>query len=406
MTVDDRSGSTGASGREGLPTVRGRATAAERTHELDGLRGIAIALVVTLHSVAEFAVRAFSRVGLQFVGDAVFVTTYSGLELFFVLSGVLMLRPYLSEGRSFDGPRYAKRRVNRIWPPYLAALLFGGVVVWVAQSHATWYSRQLLPPFSFPKWLAQVGVVNLGWTSFNGAWWSLTLEVAFYVVVPVVALAGSLRRSHRGLVASIALVGAIIAVSYLWAPTPSRISPMGLVELGFQFLPCFALGALLARYDPSVAVGRALVAAGVVLVVIAIAYPSLNVHAAFALFWTGVVVLATRGRSRIRTWLAEPHLVWLGERSYSLFLLHFSVFYLVDYALSLHFPTRTAVSDILSRAVGLPLALLAAMVLFWVVERRLARGLVTAKAFWPWEVSPRQTGFHARRRSDSGSGGR
>lgn len=378
---------------------------AERTHELDGLRGIAIALVVSLHSVAEFAVRAFSRLGLPFVGDAVSVTTYSGLELFFVLSGVLMLRPYLSQARSFDGLRYAKRRVNRIWPPYLAALLFGGVVIWVAQSHVTWYSRQLLPPFSFPKWLAQVGVVNLGWTSFNGAWWSLTLEVAFYLVVPAVALVGGLRRSRRGPAAAIAVVGAITAVSYLRASTPPRISPMGLVELAFQFLPCFLLGGLLGRYDLSTKAARILVATGVILVAIAIAYPSLNVHAAFAVFWAGVVVLVTRGTSRIRNWLAEPHLVWLGERSYSLFLLHFSVFYLVDYALSLYLSSRTAVYDLLSRAIGVPLALLAAMTLFWFVERRLARGLVTAKAFWPWEVSALDTGFHARGLPRSGRGG-
>lgn len=245
----------------------------------------------------------------------------------------------------------------------------------------------------------------MGWAAFNGAWWGLTLEVAFYLVVPVIALAAGLRRSRRGPAVPMALLLVITAVSYLWAPTTSRISPTGMLELALLFLPCFLFGALLGRFDLSIKAARSLVVGGVVLVAIAIAYPSLNVHAAFALFWAGVVVLATRGTSRIRNWLAEPHLVWLGERSYSLFLLHFSVFYLVDYALSLYFPARTAVSNIMSRAVGIPLALLAAMVLFWVLERRLARGLVTAQAFWPWEVSPRQTGFHPRHRSDCGTGG-
>jgi len=33
--------------------------------------------------------------------------------------------------------------------------------------------------------------------------------------------------------------------------------------------------------------------------------------------------------------------------------------------------------------VGLPLSLVAAMVLFWTVERHFARGLTTANQFWP-----------------------
>ena len=79
-------------------------------------------------------------------------------------------------------------------------------------------------------------------------------------------------------------------------------------------------------------------------------------------------------------------MIWLGERSYSLFLIHFSVFYLVD-NLSAHLSTHRGMAyGLLSRGIGVPLAFLAAMTLFYFVERRQARGLVTANMFWPWQV--------------------
>jgi peptidoglycan/LPS O-acetylase OafA/YrhL len=364
------------------------ATKAGRRHQLDGLRGVAIILVVALHSVAEFGQRVFNRAHLQYVGDGFVATLYSGLELFFVLSGVVILAPYLRGTKVFRARSYLTRRARRLWPPYLVALLFGGIVIFTARAHLTWYSAQQLPRFSVGRWAAQLAIVNFGWTAFNGAWWSLTLEVVFYVLVPVLLIVLARTWTPRGSKALLAAVAVAAAASLFFAVTPARIDPGGLVQLGFAFLPCFALGMAVARFDPSARTGAILVAIGVAGVLIALADKSLNVHAPFGLLWAGVVVVATNGSSPLRAWLAGRHLVWLGERSYSLFLVHFSVFYLIDYLLSLREPGRTALFDLLSRAIGLPLALLAAMTLFWVVERRQARGLVTADAFWPWQIRP------------------
>jgi peptidoglycan/LPS O-acetylase OafA/YrhL len=46
-------------------------------------------------------------------------------------------------------------------------------------------------------------------------------------------------------------------------------------------------------------------------------------------------------------------------------------------------PNKSSAYFLVTRLAGLPAALLVAMVLFTVVERRFARGLVTADAFWP-----------------------
>jgi peptidoglycan/LPS O-acetylase OafA/YrhL len=352
---------------------------ASRTHELDGLRGVAIALVITLHTVVEFVQRISNRLGLRYVGDAVLEVTWSGLELFFVLSGTLLLTPYIQSRRPLRTPSYFARRVQRLWPPYLIALIFGGLVVMIARAHLTWYSGEVIPHFSIGGWAAQLGIVNFGWTTYNGAWWSLTMEVCFYLIIPLLVIALALTRSPRGAHTFVAFVVLATLASFVLARNPPRLD-------AFEYLPSFLFGMLIARFDMPIWLGRALIGVGAVMALLAIANPDVNYHAAFGAIWAGVIIIATRGASRLRVWLSESHLVWLGERSYSLYLVHFSVFYLVDYIISLVIPGRTAVFDVVSRVVGVPLALLAAICLFRFVERRAARGLATSDAFWPWNV--------------------
>jgi peptidoglycan/LPS O-acetylase OafA/YrhL len=367
-----------------LATAEARGT--RRRHQLDGLRGVAVLFVIAVHSVTEFAQRVLYRAHLRYLGDGLVATLSSALELFFVLSGVLILGPLLRGRRTFDRRAYYRRRALRVWPPYLGALLFGGIVILIARSDLTWYSIQEIPSFSIERWAAQLGVVNFGWTAYNGAWWSLTLEVVFYLLVPIILVLMAHTWSSWGMGALLGVSIGILISSFFLAVFPARIDPAGVVQLGFSYVPCFLLGILIARFDPPARTGIILVVVGTVGILVAVGDSSLNRRVPFGIFWAGVVVIATKGFLPLYKVLASRYLVWVGERSYSLFLVHFSVFYLVDYCVSLVEPGRTVVFDIATRAIGLPLAFLVGMTLFWTVERRQARGLVTADSFWPWEI--------------------
>lgn len=352
-----------------------------RLHELDGLRAVAVLLVVFTHSFAGPTSDLLVRLGLPRLGQAVPYVSTSGVDLFFVLSGVVLLRPYLRRQRPFVIRTYLWRRVQRLWPPYAAALLFAGVVILATHLHPTWYSRSVLPKISVLGWVRQVGIVNLGWTTYNGAWWSLSLEVIFYLLAPL-AVVGLLlfgRRRYLSFAAvPAAVVLSLIDVNLNW-------HSVGDVPYLFgTYLPCFALGCLLARVDLNRRAGMALVAFGCLYSILGFEFPSLNGHIGLAALYGGLITLAL-SRRRLSDLLARPRCVWLGERSYSLFLVHFSVFYLTDYLASLVLQHRSNIYVVVSRGLGLPLALLGAMVLFSMVERRFARGLVTANSFWPWQ---------------------
>ena len=186
-------------------------TARDHLPALDGVRGVAILAVVAFHvavvltSGASWAYRdappAFAWPA--FAGSL-------GVDLFFVLSGFLVLRSWRSIRKRYadDGVRsiveFARRRGRRILPPYWVALAI--LVVWRA-----------------PQWIETAhGWRNLGLfvslnqfldtdlpRQLNTVTWSLTTETHFYVLLPFLA-AMWIRFGWRSALA------VIVAVSVAW----------------------------------------------------------------------------------------------------------------------------------------------------------------------------------------------
>lgn len=75
-------------------------------------------------------------------------------------------------------------------------------------------------------------------------------------------------------------------------------------------------------------------------------------------------------------------MIWIGERSYSIFLIHMTVFMLINYIFSFINFKRYLYYYLTVKSIGLLGAFLASMTLFYFVERRFARGLVTGNQFW------------------------
>ncbi len=356
-----------------------RAPGRPRLHQLDGLRAVAALLVIVHHSASSSVREALALHGHPVLGLLFAATTQSGVELFFVLSGVVLLRPYVRGERALDVRSYFRRRVERIAPPYLGAWVFAGAAAAIWTATPSWFSAHL-HPFTLRTWLAQAFIVRFQDVLFNDAWWSLAVEVLFYVFVPlVVVLWASRRLVSRAGYAALAL--AVAASTLVAAAVRVDHPPLAMLYSLGVYASCFCGGVLIARFDLSPRAAAGLCAAGAVWILTAAQLPWLNIHVGYGLLYTGVVqrLIASARPGAI----ASPFAVWLGERSYSLFLVHVTVFQLVDHAAAHLIARRSAMWLLVTRVVELPAALLAAMLLFWLVERRFARGLVTADAFWP-----------------------
>ncbi|HEY1830595.1 MAG TPA: acyltransferase [Acidimicrobiales bacterium] len=301
----------------------------ERRPDIQGLRAVAVVLVIADHA------------GVPGFGGG-----FIGVDVFFVISGYVITQLLLREAA--NGARrglvdFYSRRIRRIVPAATATLVFTMLV-----------AELLLGPRMNPllagdvRWAslfaANFRLISTGSNYFVPGihpslvthFWSLAVEEQFYIVWPVVVFSIARfvdpRYLHRALAVTLT---AGVAVSAWWSIHLSAINPVAAYYSPFTRFWELGLGCLLAvvasnRPIRSVWVERLAAGLGVALLVVALTtlnsasvYPGwrawLPCLATAALLWAGV----GRGRT-VASWLLSTRpLGYLGDLSYSLYLFHF-----------------------------------------------------------------------------------
>lgn len=174
---------------------------------LDGLRALAALMIVVSHTWL-YAAPDGRPVPVGRVGGLLLRQMPLGVTLFFALSGYLLYRPWAAavlDGRARPNvARYARHRVARIVPAYLVVLVLVGVVLDVASlrtasgrlatgslvGHPVTFTLDLLGVQGYWPRTLLTGI---------GPAWSLTTEVAFYLLLPFLGLlALACARGRRG----------------------------------------------------------------------------------------------------------------------------------------------------------------------------------------------------------------
>lgn len=160
-----------------------------RDPRLDGLRGLAIALVMLYHATHY----GLARTPLEKALGVVPSIGWSGVDLFFVLSGFLITGILL---RARSSPRYYgsfyARRILRIFPLYYAVLVFFLVLVpriaLFASANDFWYPGAAREGIWYWLYLTNLQIARLGvWQHQTlDITWSLAIEEHFYLVWPLV----------------------------------------------------------------------------------------------------------------------------------------------------------------------------------------------------------------------------
>ena len=358
-------GAAGAGGPSGADTTTwgGPRGAEARDPRLDGLRGLAILLVMLYHSTQY----AFAHGPIAEALVLVPSVGWSGVDLFFVLSGFLITgillrsRPSSSYYRTF----YA-RRTLRIFPLYYAVLVFFLIVVPRIElfSQVDYFWQEGSDRNGLWFWL-YLSNLRVAWT---GAWqhfalditWSLAIEEQFYLIWPLVVRSCSDRTLLRvcagtaivALGLRIALVAAGAAPFVAYVLTPCRLDTLatgaalailvqhrGLAALApaaRRVLPAalalFAACYVVARTGEGAAPDPGADAAAVAATEHALRFTThpLIQTAGYTLLCAAygallVVVLAAPARS---WWARVFEVAWLrrfGHYSYALYLFHFFV---------------------------------------------------------------------------------
>lgn len=346
---------------------------------LTGLRAVAATWVVLYH-VAWLSSAYLDQAGFL---RPILASGWTGVELFFVLSGFVIARSYLEEmGASWStgaAARFLYNRLARVWPAYAVVTLVA--FVWLLLiGHLGWavdvVARHPEPTLGeLAQQLAMVQMWDAGslkGQSFNLPGWSVSAEWLAYLAFPVLALVlRPMRRLPAVLLLGLACVSMLPLFLTAYVHGTSDVATNWVLRIACCFvagvLACLAVrhlerGARAEQWGLVLAVSalvgvvaicfwaqwRSTIQPGVYSGVATILYPLL----------VSGLALTRRGPSRV---LANETLTYGGRLSYCLYLVHFLV---MDVVVTWYWQDEARRGDVPpALALGIPLIVLASFAL-------------------------------------------
>jgi peptidoglycan/LPS O-acetylase OafA/YrhL len=318
-----------------------------RLHSIDALRGAAAAIVVLYHlwnryypgmSTQGHVFKWPARVTWDYIATFPIQYGYLGVTLFFVLSGFCIhypqARSHIRSGEdNLELSQFARRRALRLYPAYLASILFSALAVGLFPTLLAWSEGRGVDPMATfalghaaanALFLQQFFPASLG---FNGVYWTLLFEVQFYAFYPLLLWAA--RRFGFGKVLVVLLVVEAVASTH-----PLKIPCFFLTRyfewyLGMFAAEEFAAARLTLRARPMFIAGTC---GGLLAIFHPVLWPFRDLLFSVAFYGILVYALRTdglRGPTGLASVLNSKTLVRVGAYSYSLYLIHVPVIDLV-----------------------------------------------------------------------------
>lgn len=337
-----------------------------RLDSLDGLRGLAALGVLVLH-VWMFSYGDDGKPPKGFL-DFTLGELRLGVQLFFVLSGFLIFRPFAAAvlDGARQGPnlkRYMIRRAARILPGYWLAL-GASFLLLKHLDHPMQVDPAELPVFLVFAQNHFLETIK----HLDPPMWTLAIEVSFYAALPVFGLLALKLVRGRGALAALTLlvvaggaVSTILAYTHHWPETLSTSLLPHLVEFGAGMTVAVLLHgrAMLTRRQAG-----ALAVMGIALVVANSWWHATGQSTKEVRSWVGdgpgvaglalilAVLVAGPWPARL---LSRGPAKWLGSISYGVYLIHFPV--IVFLRMTERWPEDSLTQELIKvMAITIPLA--------------------------------------------------
>lgn len=384
-----------------------------RVAELDGVRGCAIILILLWHYV--WAQLAFlePRTGAAYI-RVLTSLTWSGVDLFFVLSGFLIAGILMDNRDSSNYFRvFYARRICRIFPLYFLLLGLFAILVVCGASDNPRFAWLFHNPFSMWTYATFTQNIPMGLYRSTGAnWlgitWSLAVEEQFYLFIPILIRIFSRRAFVVITVALIflapilrgvrndsflplwrgdsLLTGAILAV-FVRSPSFMNWAKFNTTYLYSAFFGLLG-GAALLTFKPGV-------------------FGIAN-HTWLALLFATVILIALAGPQTILARaLRNRVLVWFGTISYGLYMYHQAISGLVHGTWGSGEPSLGTSNGAVLTAVAFVLSLVVAAISYHFFEKPILRfGQIVnyqrsgASFGGAWERAPTESGKCPRQDSN------
>jgi peptidoglycan/LPS O-acetylase OafA/YrhL len=358
---------------------------------MHGLRGWAIFIIFAFHAAIATRYVPNGEVPKAFLEASGFLS----LDMLFFTTGFVLFLPVVQAGRFGNVGSFAVRRLARMVPPYYVCLL----VILIAYPVLTTDQMAADADHSLGAYLAHMGFVQRevlrdeAGLGVNGPLWAISIDFAFYLLLPLIAGA-YLRRPLLGLAlaTAVSLGWRLVVNEPAGHPDLLIQLPLFLVDFGAGMTAAWALLRLKREGSPPVSPGAAAAIAGACAVaLLALTYwagSTVPFHAgvfqgadlasvAFPLV-LGVLMVVIGFTPRPAQWpLVNRPILWFSEISYSVFLYHVVVMTFALVTLKVN-PNGSPRAAIVMFAVSFPVTIVLALLSYRFIEqpsRRVGRDI-------------------------------
>ena len=314
--------------------------------EVDGIRFLAIALVVMYHIYAFY----LTKCTLNFTNDS---TNYywlnallnhgnKGVEMFFVLSGYILALPfalqYICGGNKVNIKKYYVRRITRLEPPYILAL----IAIFLLKFVTKVAPLKVLFPSLISSLLYSYQIIYHSHPFLTVVAWSLEIEIQFYIIAPFLFKLLSLDVVPRRTILLLVCLTIMIVQLNIHMPFDSIV----------QYLQYFIIGILLAdlkasKYVPKLINSKIVTAISLALIPsIVYFFPTEERQQYFTIigylltpFAIGFLYFSIFNNEKMKAIFSYKWIPIIGGMCYSIYLTHYTVISIFNkYVVNLPYP--------------------------------------------------------------------
>ena len=310
----------------------------EPLHALTGLRCFAAVNIVFFH---------FSNP--QWFGFLAPVVNagFISVSYFILLSGFVLAYNYADRARAgqLEVKRFYEARFTRIYPIYLLSLLLslGGLKAeYGSHTHGMFWAGVVLTPLMLQGWIPAIS------TFLNTPAWTMSAEAFYYVIFPWLAKWKRPVRMapHMAKMFGVWMLGLVPGALYMYfnpdgITWPDRWSYgawlWALKYTPYSHIASFVFGVMLASLDQMIErtnpirLWLGLFGFGAIYAILSLGslVPYAIIHDGLLMPLFGCIILGLAGKNLLASALSLRPLVFVGEASYCLYLLHFNLWQIV-----------------------------------------------------------------------------
>jgi peptidoglycan/LPS O-acetylase OafA/YrhL len=272
---------------------------------------------------------------------------YASVSFFILLSGFVLGYNYNARARAgqLETKRFYEARFTRLYPIYLLSLILAFKMLsleWESHTHPMFWTGMVLSPLLLQGWIPEIA------TFLNTPAWTMSAESFYYVLFPWMARWKRPERvgPHLAKMGMIWLLGLVPGTLYV-IYNPDGITHIDRFSYGkwlqalkytpIPHLASFVFGVLLAELDELVPrMGKRRLVVGIfgfvatfVILTQAHRLPYPLLHDGFFMPLFGCIIIGLAGINPMSKLFGLRPLVFVGEASYCLYLLHFNLWNMI-----------------------------------------------------------------------------